>query len=68
MENKVFCDEEVFEQIRSCGGGGGGDGDGEGPGGGHQAHKSRRLRSTVHHFGGGPRDVRNGWPGVCACA
>jgi hypothetical protein len=22
----------------------------------------------VHHFGGGSRDVRIGWPGACACA
>jgi hypothetical protein len=46
MENKVFCDEEVFEQIRPCGGGGGGDDNGQGPGGGHQAHKRRRWRSA----------------------
>ncbi len=57
MENKVLCDEQVFEQIRPCGGGGGGDGDGEGPGGGHQAHKAED--GGVHHFGGGSLDVRN---------
>jgi hypothetical protein len=22
----------------------------------------------VHQFGGGSRDVSNGWPGICACA
>jgi len=63
MENKVFFDEEVFEQIRPCGGGGGGDGDGVGPGGGHQAHKSRRWRSASFW-----RRIRNVWPGaLCLC-
>jgi hypothetical protein len=57
MENKVFCDDEVFEQIRPCGGGGGGDGYGEGPGGRHQTHKAEE--GGVHHFRGGSRDVRN---------